>query len=166
MQLETVLVIEDQKSMAQYLQQRLSEVLPNPVEVAQSYAEAEAVLESGVEILVCLSDLNLPDAEEGATVTLLHKARIPTIVLTANYSEDIRQKMFAQRVADYVIKDGSAAIDYAINALVRLVSNAQKTIWLLTPISRESKRLLGLLNIQRYKVRVFEDALSSNKCNF
>ncbi|BCN92399.1 diguanylate cyclase response regulator [Thiomicrorhabdus immobilis] len=160
---EIILVIEDQKSIAQYLQQRLSEVLPYSVEVAESYAEAKRVINSGVPILVCLSDLNLPDAAEGATVELLRKANITTVVLTASYSEETRQKMLAQRVADYVVKDGASAIDYAISAVVRLAQNSDKCVWLIASGSRSSNRLLGLLNIQRYVVKVFDDFKSALK---
>ena len=153
---DVILVIEDQKSMALFLQQRLTRVCCHKVLIAGTLAEASAIIETGVNIVICMTDLNLPDCEEGATVTLLHQHHIPTIVLTASYSDEMRQKMFAQRVADYVIKDGQSAIEYAVNALVRLVNNADKMIWLLSTPSLASSRLLGLLKIQRYPVRVFD----------
>lgn len=160
---EIILVIEDQKSIAQYLQRRLSDVLPYEVKVAKSYAEAKEHIISGVPILVCLSDLNLPDAAEGATVEMLRKAHVTTVVLTASYSEETRQKMLAQRVADYVVKDGGSAIDYAVSAVVRLAQNSNRCVWLIASSSRSSNRLLGLLHVQRYAVRVFDDFKSAFK---
>jgi len=158
-----ILVIEDQKSMALYLQQQLSLVCDYSVLIAGTVVEAKAIIDSDLNIVVCMTDLNLPDCEEGDTVSLLHERNIPTIVLTASYSEDMRQRMFAQRVADYVIKDGQSAIDYAVNAVVRLVNNADKMIWLLSSPSRATNRLLGLLKIQRYPVRVFDSCNAVSK---
>lgn len=160
---EIVLVIEDQKSIALYLQQRLSLVCRHTVLIAGSGAEAKSIIDSGVKIVACMTDLNLPDCEEGGTVTLLQEHHIPTVVLTASYSDEMRQKMFAQRVADYVIKDGQSAIDYAVGAVVRLVNNANKMIWLLAAPSKVSNRLLGLLKIQRYPVRTFESCKAIHK---
>lgn len=160
---EIILVIEDQKSIALYLQKRLSLVCRHPILTAGSVAEAKAIIDSEAKIVACMTDLNLPDGEEGATVTLLLERHIPTVVLTASYSDEMRQKMFDQRVADYVIKDGQSAIDYAVSAVVRLVNNANRMVWLLAVPSRTSNRLLGLLKIQRYPVCTFDSFKAIHK---
>lgn len=152
-----ILVIEDQKAMADLLQEQIREQSGMPVEVAYDFAQAKALLESGAEFVACITDLNLPDAEEAATVPLLHQHHISTVVLTANYTEATRQKMFDLRVADYVIKDGLSAINYAVKTVVNLVENAERTIWVLSQQSKNSKRLLALLNIHRYRVAMFDD---------
>ena len=153
-----ILVIEDQKSMADLLTEQLKEQSGYEVLVAYNYSQAQNIIESRNDIVVCMTDLNLPDAPEGATVGLLQDHHITTVVLTGNYTDEARQKMYKQRVADYVIKDGMAAINYAIKTVVNLVENAQHSIWVLTPQTKNSKRLVGLLNIHRYRVSVFEDA--------
>lgn len=153
-----ILVIEDQKSMADLLQVQISEQAGLDTIVAYNYEQAEQIIQSRNDIVVCITDLNLPDAPEGAAVELLHKHHITTVVLTGNYSDETREEMFRQRVADYVIKDGLAAINYAVKTVVNLVENAEHTIWVLTPQTKNSKRLVGLLNIQRYRVSVFDDA--------
>lgn len=152
-----VLIVEDQKSMALYLQDRLSQVCSLPVRIAHSLEEARQVVDEDVEVLVCLSDLHLPDAMQGEIVTFLQRNRITTVVLTANYSEQTRQEMFKAHVADYVIKDGQAAIDYAITTVVKLVNNADKEVWLLASKHGCANKLVGLLKIHRYPLQVFED---------
>lgn len=138
-----ILVIEDQKAMAGLLQQKIAEQIALPVLTAQSLKQAKAIIESDVEVLVCLTDLNLPDTEEGASVPLLAKNGITTVVLTADYTEETRQKMFNQHVADYVIKDGIAAINYAVRTVVALVENSDINIWLLSLDNHKvSRRLL------------------------
>ncbi len=144
--------------MADLLQDRLQKESGLPVLVAYTYAEAKAIVESDVQVLVCITDLNLPDADEGATVPLLHSHHITTVVLTADYTMETRKKMYKEKVADFVIKDGVAALNYAVKTVVTLVENASNHIWVLSLASKNSKRLMGLLNIQRYKVSLFEDA--------
>lgn len=158
-----VLVIEDQKSMALLLQQSLSQICDLPILIAHSLSEAQQVIDSGQQILVCLSDLHLPDAMHGEVVGMLQKHHITTVVLTANYSEQTRQEMFKAHVADYVIKDGKASIDYAVNTVVKLVNNALKMVWVLASPNGYTNKLVGLLKIHRYPVRVFEDCKSLQK---
>lgn len=151
-----VLIIEDQRSMADLIKENLLLETEYKVLVAHSYVQAKQVLDSDEKITVCITDLNLPDADEGATVPLLHAHNITTVVLTANFTEETRQKMFAERVADYVIKDGLSAIKYAVKTVINLVENEQHHIWMLSPLSKNSKRLMGLLHIHRYRVALFE----------
>lgn len=160
---EIILVIEDQKAMAQLLQDKLSYKTNLPIITVHSYQEALDVIESDVKIVVCLTDLNLPDAAEGATVPLLKQNKIATVVLTANYREETRQKMYELNVADYVIKDGLAALDYAVDTVLGLVVNSSLTIWMLSKSESRGRYLRNLLSIQRYKVFTFEtfDEMSS-----
>lgn len=153
-----VLVIEDQKAMADLLQSKIAEETGLRVLVAYNFTDAKKLIESDLNIVVCLTDLNLPDAEEAATVPLLHQHHISTVVLTANYTEETRLQMFKERVADYVIKDGLAAIDYAVKTVVTLIANANLTVWVLSKQSKHSKKLLGLLKIHRYKASMFDSA--------
>ncbi|WP_040726802.1 diguanylate cyclase [Thiomicrorhabdus sp. Kp2] len=156
-----ILVIEDQKAMASLLQEKISQQTTLPVITAHSLKEAKEVIDSDVKVLVCVTDLNLPDTEEGASVPLLLKKNITTVVLTADYTEETRKKMFKQHVADYVIKDGMAAINYAVRTVISLVENSDINIWLLAlDNNKTTRRLLGLLNIQRYHISVFEDSQS------
>ena len=154
-----ILVIEDQKAMASLLQEKISQQTTLPVVTAHCLKEAEDIINSNVKVLVCVTDLNLPDTEEGASVPLLSEKNITTVVLTADYTEETRQKMFKQHVADYVIKDGMAAINYAVRTVISLVENSDINIWLLAlDNNKTTRRLLGLLNIQRYHISVFEDS--------
>ena len=158
MSVPVILIIEDQKSMADVIKENLQQETQYHILVAYSFEQAKKLIESGQQITVCITDLNLPDADEGATVPLLHKHNIATVVLTANYMEATRQKMYKERVADYVIKDGLSAIKYAVQTVINLVENSSHLIWVVSQPSKNSKRLIGLLNIHRYKVAMFENA--------
>ncbi|WP_168188884.1 diguanylate cyclase [Thiomicrorhabdus sediminis] len=158
-----ILLIEDQKSMASFLEDKLSQKTDIKIVVARNLQQAVEVIESDAKILVCLTDLNLPDAEEGATVPILRKHRITTVVLTSNYSEKIRKKMFDLQVADYVIKDGPVALEYAVNVCLTMVENADKSIWLVSKPSDNATHLRHLLNNQGFRVFLFEDLSELSK---
>ncbi|MDX1351404.1 MAG: hypothetical protein R3254_00230, partial [Thiomicrorhabdus sp.] len=156
-----ILVIEYQKAMSSLLQEKISQETTLPVVTAHILQAAKEVIDSDVKVLVCLTDLNLPDAEEGASVPLLLKKNITTVVLTADYTEETRKKMFEQDVADYVIKDVMAAFNSAVSTVISLVENSEIDIWLLALNSNKTtRRLIGLLNIQRYHISVFDDCPS------
>jgi len=153
---EAFLIIEDQKSMGLLLQSELQKLTSLPIYICQSLAETEALLAKDIEIVACLSDLTLPDAARGEAVQLLQKHHVTTVVLTGSYSEETRQEMFHQKVADYVIKDGPSSIHYAVQTLYKLYKNRRRHIYLLSHGSKEVSKLLGLLRIHRYQVSLYE----------
>lgn len=158
-----ILIIEDQLSIAMLLQSKLSECTNHTILLLQSLQEVKEVISSDeVEILVAMCDLNLPDAPDGEAVKVLKDQNVTTVVLTGTYKEETRLAMLDAMVADYVIKDGPASIDYAISTVRNLLHNVNKTIWILS-LGQSSQRLLRLLRIHRYSVRVLETIESLEK---
>lgn len=152
-----ILVIEDQKAMALLLKARIENAFGVEVLVAHSLQEAQQILtEQDANLSIALCDLNLPDAPNGESVTLVRKAGLTTIVLTANYDEKVRQRMYKERVADFVLKEGSAAIEYVLRVLKLLITNQQREIWLANLTDPLVRKLSGLLSVHRFKVRVFD----------
>lgn len=154
---DVFLIIDDQKSIALFLKDQLEQISPLPVLVCHSLAEAKRILDTDINVVVCLSDLHLPDAPRGEAIDLLHDRHITTVVLTASYSEEIRKEMFQKKVADYVIKDSPASIRYALQTVMTLYRNAMRNLWILTSgKSPYSNKLVGLLRIHRFQVKLFE----------
>lgn len=160
---ETILLIEDQKSMAMLLQSYLSKHCDNPIICVHTLADAREALRTEPSIEVCLTDLTLPDSNQYEVVDLLRQYKVTTVVFTGAYSEAVRQKVFDAHVADYVIKDGQASIEYAITSIKSLIDNPSKHIWIISDHLKFIQRTQGLLKIQRYQVRVFEDYHSVTK---
>ncbi|MDG6774652.1 diguanylate cyclase [Thiomicrorhabdus sp. ZW0627] len=150
-----ILLIEDQKSIAMLLKARLESELEVEVTLAHSMADTERLLASGEHYDLALSDLTLPDAPNGETVELLRSYRVATVVLTGNYDEQMREKMYRNHVADYVIKEGVVAIDYVVRLLRVLVGNADRQIWIAALSDGLASKLVGLLGVHRFKVKVF-----------
>lgn len=155
---DAFLIIEDQKSMALLLKNELQQLTTLPIHVCHSLAETKLLLNSEINIVVCLSDLTLPDAAQGEAIKVLQNQHITTVVLTASYREETRKAMFQQKVADYVIKDGPSSIRYAVQTVYKLYKNSQRHIWLLSSGSKQSLKLHGLLRIHRYQVALFENS--------
>lgn len=155
---EKILLVEDQKSMALLLQARLSHCCPySEVVVAHTFSEAKSILEADNSIKVCLTDLTLPDSSNYEIVDLLKDFKITTVVFTGSYSEAVRERVFDAHVADYVIKDGQNSIDYAVSSVHALLRNPDKHVWILSDNIKFIQRTQGLLRIQRYQLKVFED---------
>lgn len=162
---DVFLIIDDQKSIALLLKNQLEILTPLPVLTCHSLSEAKEILATDVNVVVCLSDLHLPDATKGEAIELLHSKHITTIVLTASYCDKTRKEMFHQKVADYVTKDSPASIHYAVQTAVNLFRNAQRRLWVLSSShSQYSNRLVGLLRVHRFRVRVFESPQEMLRC--
>lgn len=150
-----LLIIEDQLSIAMLVKNKLEQTCHLPVLILKEMSEVEEVLNANLDIAVALCDLNLPGCKTGEAVRLLRKKRITTVVLTGTYRDDMRSDMLELMVADYVVKDRPSSIDYAVATVSRLAKNERKNIWILTPGSKHSQRLMGLLKIHRYNVSIF-----------
>ncbi len=154
---DAFLIIEDQKSMAMLLQRELASLTDLPIYICHTLAEVTTLLNTDIEISVCLSDLNLPDAAQGEAIDLLLSKHITTIVVTASYNDETRQAMFKRKVADYVLKDGISSIRYAVQTAYTIHQNSQRHVWLLSSGSKSSSKLLGMLRIHHYQASLYEN---------
>ncbi|WP_051678471.1 diguanylate cyclase [Thiomicrospira pelophila] len=143
--------------MAMLLKSRIEVRFSVEVLLAHDLAQTQQFLDDYEgQIMVALSDLNLPDVPNGESIGLLKQYGITTVVLTASYDEALRKRVFQERVADYVLKEGAGAIEYVLRILNLLLTNDQREIWLANISDRMARKLGGLLSIQRFKVRVFD----------
>jgi diguanylate cyclase (GGDEF)-like protein len=159
-----ILVIEDQKAMAMLLKARIEDSFAVEVLVAHDLQQARQILAdhpSGLCTALC--DLNLPDAPNGESVALVRKAGLTPIVLTANYDEKVRERMYQERVADFVLKEGSAAIEYVLRVLKLLIANENRLVWLANLNDKMVIKLSGLLSVHRFKVQVFDQVKSLSR---
>jgi|GEM_PF-1761295 len=152
------LIVDDQKSIAQLLKQNLEKISPIPVLTCHSLSEVEqTIADTTIKIEVCLCDLNLPDAPKGETIDVLNQHQITAVVLSGTFNENIRKEMLKKQVADFVLKDSPASIDYAIKVLLNIYRNAQREILLLGKQASNYRNFLEtLLKRHRYQVTATE----------
>lgn len=128
-------------------------------DTAESFAEAKKAIEQhGPEhYLVAVVDLNLPDAPNGEVVDYTIEQKIPTIVMTGNFDESVREKMQEKKIVDYVTKESRYSYEYVIKLIKRLEQNKSIKI-LVTDDSKMSRNYLsGLLSAQLFQVITADD---------
>jgi len=119
-----VLLIEDQRALAQMAEAMLREAWGCEVMIAASLAEAEKLLEAhGSKFIVAVCDLNLPDAPYGEIIDLVNQYGVHAIALTGAFGEELRTMLDKKGVVDYVLKEGVNSYEYVVNLVGRIHKN-------------------------------------------
>ena len=152
-----VLVVEDSRVPAKIISQHIAGRTPFPTIVAHSLAEAEAAMTAQRDaIFVAILDRNLPDDPDGRIVPLAKSLGIPSVVMTASFSEDVRKRLLEDNVVDYFLKTMAE-----MEALERLIERLYKNQFVRALVADDSKlfraRLSGLLKNLNIEVLEAED---------
>ncbi|WP_320005771.1 diguanylate cyclase [Maridesulfovibrio sp.] len=149
-----VLIVEDSLTFSGILKRSVSEKLDLESEVFRCYADAKDYLEnSQCEFFSALLDLNLPDAPDGEIVDLVAK-QIPSIVFTGEVSDDLRDRMWAKRIVDYVPKDNLGNIDHVIGLVNRLQKNISTNVLIVDASATNRELCRNLLEV--WHINIFE----------
>jgi len=127
---QKVLIVEDNKSLANLLAKKIDFELGFDVDLAYSAKEAKLFL-SRFEYCFVLIDLdlkNLTNKEEVVDFALSKNARI--IALSASMDKDLRKSLLSKDIIDYVTKSGINDINYIISTIKRVQKNREHTILL------------------------------------
>lgn len=127
--MKKILLIDDNPLILKSLVKEIT-ALCNDVELllASSFKEASDLLRKNEKkIEMAVVDLQLPDCKEGQAVLLTTSRKVPTIVLTGNYSQEIKEEFLKKDPIDYVIKDNPNSINYVAHTVKRFLRNATMT---------------------------------------
>ena len=148
-----LLLIEDSPNMSNMIKNLIEDTWQCPVHVATSFAEAiDCLKKHRKEYFLVITDLNLPDAENGEIMDLIKTANLPTIVITGCIEKAQSQKSTYSRVFDYILKSQPNSVNYLVEQVGRYYFN-QFIHLLVVDDSRVSREMLSqaLLN-QNYSV--------------
>ncbi|MFT2109762.1 diguanylate cyclase [Marinomonas sp. 2405UD68-3] len=150
-----VLLVEDSPVVLKVLRYLVSQNdLFIPI-LATCYEEAKAsLIEYKDDFFAAIVDLNLPDAENGEIVDLILDRKIPCIVLTGNFDDELRLKLLNKGVVDYITKDSRYSFNHAMKVLDRLEKN--KNIKVLVAEDSSTSRLFIKILLQQYQFQVVE----------
>lgn len=150
---DKVLMVEDSKFFAAMVKKRIESELKFDVTWLQTYSDAVSLIDNEKpDFLVGLLDLNLPDAPRGEIVDFVLSRNIPSIVLTGNFSDEVRDSVWAKWVVDYVLKEDSYSVDYVVS-LIRRIHRNRSIKTLVVDDSITSRTLVGkLLAVHQYNV--------------
>lgn len=128
-------------------------------DVAASFSEARTLVEQkGSDYyLVAVVDLHLPDAPHGEVVDYTIEQGIPTIVMTGNFDESIREQMQQKKIVDYVVKESRFSYEYVIKQIKRLDKNKDLKILVVDDSAMSRKFICNLLKMQLFQVVEADD---------
>jgi len=120
-----ILVVDDSKTIAMGLKHTIEERLGLKVYVASSKAQcADLVLQHKGKFDLALLDYGLPDAQNGEVVDFVNKFNIPSLLLTGTKLPKDADIFKNNCLIDYILKNGSYAIDYSVGVVNRFIKNA------------------------------------------
>ncbi len=152
---QKILVVESSRFFSSMLQQEIQAATGLAVDCCGTFAEARTALHArGREYVVAVLNIILPDAADGAMASLCRETGVPTIVFTGSYSEDLRERLTAEGVLDYIVKDTPASIGQLISVIQRLVRNRHAKA-LVVDDSVTSRAYIGDL-LRQYNFRVLQ----------
>lgn len=137
----TILVVEDSKLALEQLRRRITDDLSFTVFTASDFATAsELITTRASEFFAAVLDLNLPDAKQGEVVDLAIEHGVPSIVFTSSVSPEVRERIIAKDIVDYVVKN-RRAFDEVVYIISRLSKNREMKV-LVVDDSRSARALI------------------------
>ncbi len=158
-----LLVVEDSVPIALALKESLEQAFGCAVDLARDFATAAELMEQGAaRYFLSILDLSLPDAPYGEIVDhALHK-RIPAIVYTSQEDRELRKKLLAKNIIDYVFKNNQGIAN--VTALVRrLHKNCHVRVLAVDDSPPQRRMIRSMLKTYMFNVHVAsgpENALS------
>jgi len=140
-----ILIVDDSKTILKSLKHSVEDALDITVYTATSMKEcADLILKYKGKFTLALLDYNLPDAQNGEIVPFIKKFKIPSILLTGSILNKSNAVFQNTNLIDYVIKDGSNAIDYSVSVIKRFILNADIEILVVDDSKTFAAKMQGL----------------------
>lgn len=157
--MKNFLLVEDSPTIVKIVR-HLSKLDPQlNCEVATSFADTKALLsKNGPEhYFAAVVDLHLPDAPNGEVVDFVIEQGIPSIVMTGNFDDDIREQMQKKAIVDYIIKESRFSYEYALKQVKRIEQNKAIKVLVVDDSKMSRKHISSLLKMQMFQVLEAED---------
>lgn len=148
---ERILLVEDSIALSTLLTQRLEEETGAIVARCGSLAQARTNIAEG-KFLLALTGLNLPDAPNGEILDLLVEKEIPTIVFTAMFDAETRDRCTGKKIVDYIVKDGTKTVDKVVQTVTRILANSAHKILVVDDARAARSELVEILIRQNFQV--------------
>jgi diguanylate cyclase (GGDEF)-like protein len=153
-----ILMVEDSPFFGGVFRKQLEKKLDVTIDLAVSMENAGEML-SGVrgQYDAAILDFNLIDAPDGEIVPFIVGKNIPSIVFTANVTDEVRHFVLKHKVVDYILKSNASAMDYLAYLLDRLHKNRKVRILVVDDSSFFRKVIADLLKVHQIDVVVAEN---------
>ncbi|MBF0273874.1 MAG: PAS domain S-box protein [Nitrospinae bacterium] len=142
---EYVLIVEDSDTFRKVIVNLVEKYTPFETIITSSYKETKELLTSkNLNIFAVLSDIHLPDANNGEVIDLLIAKNLSVVALTSDVSEELRKNLNAKPIVDYLLKRSPEDIKDAVEFLNKLKRNQELKVLIVddSKISREHLKTL------------------------
>ena len=152
-----ILVVDDSKFFSNIVKKAIIDRIGAEVVTCETLAAARKILDTDPKKFhLALVDIILPDSSEGEAAEYLMQKRIPCIVFTSFYSEDLRKMILDWNVMDYVIKDTPSSLSYLVDIVERVHRNRETKILVVDDSKTSRLHVRALLT--GYQCQVVEAA--------
>ena len=151
-----LLIVEDSELLCGVFEGLISKYTDFSFEIAKTYEEAEKYLKKS-RYEFAISDMNLPDANNGEIIALLNRHNVAPVVFTGILDEDFRDTFESANIVDYVLKERYENIIFVIDKLKQLEENKRKTVLIVD----DSHTYLNYLK-QNLKLHYFKILTANN----
>mgnify|MGYP003631876868 CR=1 FL=1 len=149
----TVLIVEDSTAFSSAIEAAFSVKHDYEILIANTYAQTVELYQKHKDsIFAAITDLVLPDAEDGDAVKMLTLEGVPCIAFTGNFSPKLRIEILSWGVSDYILKIGQQDIDYVVDSIHRLDVNRTMKVLIVDDAPSSRAYLSEVLQKQCFQV--------------
>lgn len=151
--MERVLIVEDNKVLSKIMSNKIVSTLDFPCDTAPTLKDVEGFIKKNKnQYFAAVLDLNLPDAKGEKVVDYVLAQKIPSIIFTGEFNEEVRKKMLKKNIVDYVIKETVHDIDFVVRTIHRIYKNQFIKVLVVDDSALLRKVIRRLLQAHRYQV--------------
>jgi len=148
-----ILIVEDDQIYSKIISEKVRSVLNFNYDIAATLREVQEYIDhKKTKYFAAILDLNLPDAKNENIVDYILSYKLPSIVFTGEFNDEIRDRMLSKNIVDYVIKENIQDVDYVIRTINRIYKNQFIKVMVVDDSIILRKVIKRLLNIHKYIV--------------
>ncbi len=160
-----LLIVEDSAVQSRLLAKLINLEFKIECDIVSSFKETVKLVENTNEVFIgAVVDLVLPDAKEGEVVDYLIGNNIAPIVYTGEYSDEVRERLIAKDIVDYIVKKNTYNLSYVTRLIRRLMNNPSIKVLVVDDSDVFRNVLVNYLKVHRYNV--FQVSNGSQALNF
>lgn len=149
--MKKILIVEDNKTLAKLISKKIELELYMECDIAYSLHEAKLFL-GRFEYLLCVLDVNLPDAPNGEVIDFAIAKNARVIVLTGIVDKNFRKNMLKKEIIDYINKSSLESINQLISTIKRLQKNKKHKVLLVEDNIMQRNRVEKILKNMFFEV--------------
>ncbi|WP_035074788.1 response regulator [Maridesulfovibrio zosterae] len=154
----TVLVVENSNTQARIITEHIESVTPFDSVVVNSMDELEEKFaDDDNDFFIAVLNLNIKGAPDGEAVDYVLARKIPCIVLTSTFDENIRNRFIEKNVLDYFNKSSHVDLDEMVDLIRRIYSNHEVKVVVAEDSSTARNIMRNLLERLNFTVLTGKD---------